>query len=296
MKHILSILFVVSLFATASAQDIIYTRRITNQPSISWTEIKAKVLEINLKTIVYKKAENPDGPVYRLHTADVDSIVFENGSVEIFEKPIRKHPFSSKDPVAAYARYTEKKRKEQATFKNLPPNMLSAGIGVSGTPEVNFVSASFAGRNDKATFITYITFERMMVHQRLGINISPFIGWNQKSYGASVTAKAYTSNAGRVRFGLGPMYTFSSRDWVDIYYDDKSRIYVRKRTRGIVSALAFNTNLQVHVNRRTFISTELFLGRVTGFSNREKHIPAYWKHYDNEHVFMGAKLGAGIRL
>ncbi|HMR84107.1 MAG TPA: hypothetical protein PKE30_13285, partial [Niabella sp.] len=69
MKHILSILFVVSLSATVSAQDIIYTRRITNKPSISWTEVKAKVLEIDLKTIVYKKAENPDGPVYRLHVA-----------------------------------------------------------------------------------------------------------------------------------------------------------------------------------------------------------------------------------
>ena len=296
MKHILSILFVVSLSATVSAQDIIYTRKITNKPSISWTEIKAKVVEIDLKTIVYKKAGNPDGPVYRLHVADVDSIVFENGTVEVFEKSIRRHPFSSKDPVAAYARHTERKRQEQATYRNLPPNMLSAGIGIWGTPEVYFVYSSSAGRNDKATFITYITFERMMARQRLGINISPFIGWNQKSYGASVTAKAYTSNAGRVRFGLGPMYTFSSRDWEGTYYDEKSYIYVRKNTRGIVSALAFNTNLQVHVNRRTFISTELFVGGVTGFSNREKHIPDNWKHYDNEHVFVGAKLGAGIRL
>lgn len=295
MKHILSILFAASLFATTNAQDIIYTRRITNKPSISWTEIKAKVLEIDLKTITYKKVENPDGPVYRLHTVDVDSIVFENGSVERFKKTIRRHPFSQEDPVAAYSRHTERKRKEQATYRNLPPNMLSAGIGVSGTPDASFL-ASTSVRNDKATFITYITFERVMVHQRLGINISPFIGWNQKSYGASITAKAYTSNVGRVRFGLGPMYTFSSRDWIENYYDNKSYTFISKKTRSIVSALAFNTNLQVHVDRRTFISTELFVGGVTGFSNSKKNIPDNWNRYGNEHVFVGAKLGAGIRL
>ena len=59
------------------------------------TEIKAKVTEIGVQDIKYKKFENLEGPVYVLKKSDVFMITYENGQKEVIkaeEQPASNMP------------------------------------------------------------------------------------------------------------------------------------------------------------------------------------------------------------
>ena len=76
MKKIITA-FVFSLFVViAAAQDIITQN--------DGTDIKAKVTEVGLDQISYKKYSNPNGPTYIISKADVLMITFENGEREVY--------------------------------------------------------------------------------------------------------------------------------------------------------------------------------------------------------------------
>lgn len=75
MKH-LSILALVFATNSSFAQDTLYT--------VSGQKIPAKVVEINQTEIKYKKANNPDGPVYVVDKTDVALIEYKNGSKELY--------------------------------------------------------------------------------------------------------------------------------------------------------------------------------------------------------------------
>lgn len=63
---------------TASAQDKIYKR--------NGDVIDGKVKEVTAKEIIYKKADNPDGPSYRISKSSIDKIEYKNGSEDSFDE------------------------------------------------------------------------------------------------------------------------------------------------------------------------------------------------------------------
>lgn len=76
MKHLTTLfLFLISL--SLFSQDVIVTS--DNE------EISAKVEEILIETISYKKSDNLTGPSYHIKKSDVSKIIFENGNVETFD-------------------------------------------------------------------------------------------------------------------------------------------------------------------------------------------------------------------
>ena len=75
MKVIL-ILFFISITSFCVAQDVIYKK--------DKTKIDAKVLEIGTSEVKYKPTSNPDGPLYSVSKSDIATIVFQNGTFEIF--------------------------------------------------------------------------------------------------------------------------------------------------------------------------------------------------------------------
>ncbi|TYA52326.1 hypothetical protein [Formosa maritima] len=78
MKNI-TILLLFLFTYSISAQDVIVT---SNHEKIS-----AKVEEIHIKTISYKKFENLNGPIYHIEKSEVIKIIFENGDEEVFDAP-----------------------------------------------------------------------------------------------------------------------------------------------------------------------------------------------------------------
>lgn len=79
MKKIILLLTVLMTSIFASAQDTI--------KFVNGRVEAAKVMEVGLGKIKYKKYNNPDGPLYLLDEAEVASVKYHNGDVEVFNEP-----------------------------------------------------------------------------------------------------------------------------------------------------------------------------------------------------------------
>ncbi len=77
MKRFLLMLTAALICAAGYCQDIIITKESE--------KIEATVLEVNIDDIKYRRADNPDGPAYTMKKADIASIIYGNGSVEVFD-------------------------------------------------------------------------------------------------------------------------------------------------------------------------------------------------------------------
>ncbi len=77
MRRSFFLLFMFMTFLCSSAQDTIRFRNGRVEA--------AKVMEVGLGKVKYKKINNPDGPLFLLDEAEVESIKFQNGDVETFD-------------------------------------------------------------------------------------------------------------------------------------------------------------------------------------------------------------------
>jgi hypothetical protein len=76
MKTKVILMFAALISVRAFSQDTLYTK--------TGGVVNAKVIEINQNEIKYKKATNPDGPLYVMDVSSVVLIHFKNGSKEVF--------------------------------------------------------------------------------------------------------------------------------------------------------------------------------------------------------------------
>lgn len=76
-----SLLCIIALFFTSViyAQDII----ITNEAQ----KIEAKIIEVSKTEIQYKEFDNSDGPIFVLGTKEINSIIYSNGKVVVYNQP-----------------------------------------------------------------------------------------------------------------------------------------------------------------------------------------------------------------
>jgi len=79
VRHLKSILLILSLFfiyINCNAQDTIYLK--------SGEKIEAKIIEVNINLIKYKKISNLQGPLFEIHKDDIQLLLYENGESENF--------------------------------------------------------------------------------------------------------------------------------------------------------------------------------------------------------------------
>lgn len=89
MKKIFSICICAIIINMALwAQDII----ITNNSQ----KIEAKILEVSKTEIKYKELDNIDGPTFVIETNDINSIIYSNGKVVLYQQPTEVKQESSK--------------------------------------------------------------------------------------------------------------------------------------------------------------------------------------------------------
>lgn len=79
MKKIVSLLFAACVAVGAFAQDLIITR--------DGQRLEAKVLEVSSVEVKYKEFNNQDGATFILRADEINTVVFENGSVKVFNAP-----------------------------------------------------------------------------------------------------------------------------------------------------------------------------------------------------------------
>lgn len=76
MKKLVGFGLLVLLSFSIKAQDTIY--------KTDGNTINARVMEVTQNSVSYKKASNPDGPVYTDNRSDILSIQYQNGSRDVF--------------------------------------------------------------------------------------------------------------------------------------------------------------------------------------------------------------------
>ena len=78
-NNIITIILAVATSVAAYAQDTIIT--------VKAEKIEAKITEIDIDVVRYKQYNYQDGPIIVIKKSDIDSIVFQNGQVTVFEQP-----------------------------------------------------------------------------------------------------------------------------------------------------------------------------------------------------------------
>jgi hypothetical protein len=116
-------LFLMILLNIASAQDIITLK--------NGEEISAKVTEIEMNLIKYKKFDNQPGSYYTVSKADVFMIKYENGTKDVFDyQPITTEVLSSENGLntqtGAVGKLTSYKRNVMKDKQKLKPYEVKA--------------------------------------------------------------------------------------------------------------------------------------------------------------------------
>lgn len=79
MKQIILITCALMASITLVAQDIIVTK--------DAKKIEAKILEVSKSEIKYKELDNPEGPTFILEVEDINTVIYANGKVVIYNQP-----------------------------------------------------------------------------------------------------------------------------------------------------------------------------------------------------------------
>jgi len=96
MKTLLMICIAIVMITTTKAQDTIILK--------NGDEIAAKVMEVNLSDIKYKKSDNPDGPSYTIQKSEVFMIKYKNGSKDVInDASIENKAVPEAAPSPAYS-------------------------------------------------------------------------------------------------------------------------------------------------------------------------------------------------
>jgi len=92
MKKML--LFACMIFAAISAfaQDIIITR--------DARRVEATITEVSDTEIKYKEFNNPKGPLYIMQTTDINTIMYQNGTIKVYDNTRKSAPGAAVIPSA----------------------------------------------------------------------------------------------------------------------------------------------------------------------------------------------------
>lgn len=86
MKRIFSIALLFCICVSVFADDIIITKQ--------GVKIRVKIVEVSLTDIKYKKADNLEGPTYTMAKNDINTILYENDSVDIFNEELDRNQYN----------------------------------------------------------------------------------------------------------------------------------------------------------------------------------------------------------
>ncbi len=123
MKKSLLIVLTALLSLNAIADDVLITK--------NSQKINAKIEEVGLDFIKYRRSDNPTGPLYTIAKKEIVSVIYDNGTVEVFQteqQPIQIHNFDSKMAYEQYKKGTKLVNAGWGLFAG--GTLMMIGIGV----------------------------------------------------------------------------------------------------------------------------------------------------------------------
>lgn len=278
MKKLVLVLLAVTLVLLAHAQDLIY-------PQKGESAIEAKVMRVGPMMIRYKKFSYQDGPELMIARRSVDSIVYQNGDKETFLRAKPSGPHLQRLP------------RSKREYTALGDNVISAGFQrhkVGFDPFRSFYYSS--GMKNKPVASFYVSYERKLWKDRIGIEVAPFIG-ESDTKGISLAARIYPMNSGNVRFGVGPEYYFITQPMVGSYSvesgDYYTTMYARQQSR--LSAINFTGKLFVNMTPKYSFNFQFYAGKIFDRKLIKNQLPQDWQPSYDE-AFFGVRLGIGYRF
>ena len=184
MKTLITLFFFVVIVFLANAQDQIILK--------NGNEISAKVMEVNLADIKYKKFDNLNGPSYSLQKSEIFMIKYENGTKDV----INNEP----DP------------KNQKVIAPTTPNGTTLSFTLPGTVEfggdISFSSQSISGSTSSLSLFSFNPYFGVMLVKGLELGLMPGISLSSSGGGNGSTntttilnlflAPAYNFDAGKI--------------------------------------------------------------------------------------------------
>ncbi len=228
----------------ANAQDKIHLR--------NGDVIDGKVSEVGTRDISYKKADNPDGPSYRLGKGEVTKIEYENGSEDVFGMHGRVREGRQDAPKVKYGK----------NILAIAPLQISDGIGVG---------LSYERMLDKKGIVSF--YMPLMVGFNNDNDLTPFSSSyypyysdNYTSYMGMVGVKIYpTGSKGKVKYAVGPAIAarYSQSDAYNVFmgYDVYGYpIYTYGKQDNFALGVVINNSLNIQPTPHLYIGLELGLG------------------------------------
>lgn len=277
MKTAIILLTLVIISTGTYSQDQIFLR--------GRRTLNAKVVEINIDFIKYKKYDNVNGPDYKMSARGIDSIIFENGTVERYSH-LRQPPHVRR---MAEVRLLAKPTK----FAHLKPNSFSAGYWHYTKSSTYSNTSTY---NPKPGHTLYLAYEHTFFKNRLAATITPFAVLNAMAYGASIDFKFYPLHSHRFILGLGPRYIFTRQEVERRKYIPADGYSMIETYTANISRLLLDVEMKAHVTEQFFIKVNAGIGNVIGSSKIPKPENTGYLSFGSGNPVNAIGLGIGFRF
>lgn len=179
MKKILCLFVFCVCAISINAWDVIVTN--------TGESVKAKVISVGVNEVKYKKYDNPEGPEYSMLKSDIMSIVYENGSADVFSGKISSSRQGNTD-----GRYYNKN-----THLCLDVDLGSFGVGGFGF-----------GLRGQYDFNDYVSLDFLSVNWQAPFEDPTRVGFVHTMMGVRAFTPDYKKVRGYMNIDMGYTYTY----------------------------------------------------------------------------------------
>ena len=257
-----------------NAQDLIY---------LSDKElVEAKVEQIKDYFILYKKYYNQTGPVYEISKLKIDSIVYENGTKDIFSTSSKTNNIAND-----YENNIGYKNIKVKPLIQKERNLLSASYGY-------VTNTDYYDINNTNIHTLNIHYQYFLWENRFGLGATSFIGLNKKAYGASANALYFLKRKGMYKIGFGMELLFSRIKSSYVKHHENYMEEVPGMTN--LFSLGWNIYQSVNLSDKLSIVGEMIPGSILSNTLTDKKNNKTNNLYRNSESLFMMRIGLGYRF
>lgn len=228
-----------SVFGTLSAQDNLYKK--------NGDLMEVKIMEVNARTVSFKKTSNPDGPLYTINKGEVAKITYENGAEDVFG-----------EVGTAKTRSSKKSHTYGNNIISFIPMEITSGVGIG---------LSYERAIDKENVLSFYMPVTMAFNDNNPTGTGTSTPSAPPTYYIMPGLKFYpTGGKGIIRYGVGPnlAYVTGSRySGGELIYDNNGNIIGQTpsgwKSRSALGIMVTNS-LNINPNAHLHLGLELGIG------------------------------------
>jgi len=247
-------------------------------------QVTAKIIEVTVNTVIYKRFANLDGPRYEEYKSNIETIKYADGEMEVYNRP---------KPVII-----EEKEKEEVVYgKNY----------FSYTPFIDILFSTLTFSYERSLF-------KGMVGLRVPVSFNLAPRWNNDSYskpyegetngvllqegnrvfGTGLDINIYPTGMGQKKYFVGPSFAYSIFRYK--YYPTPNN-YNAENLDGYLYALLINNGMMINPTPHFCLSFFLGIG-VARRDYKESYNNNYYGYNNNNDMqpIISSGFMAGVRF